>query len=235
MVGLPENSPGFFVGEIFAGQFDCDLPIPAPGIGHDSGCGIRKTQTRKLQLLERRRAKDADVILPHVESLVQGWQLLVVSARFREAALAKGLSGLNYLPISGPKACAEDRLLSSGSCASDTADYFQCAITGRSKPLPIRDFTVKRGPCGICGSVVGKDEPYRLSQPLAATLFAGDPDIQACDELALPGGRTIGCLDGHVFVSSRFLELCLREKFRGFSSWSGRAPNFTALYFGEGM
>lgn len=232
-VGVHIQSWGFSAREMFERQFACELPKAEPVIGYDAGCGVRKVQRRKLQIVDPRRVKVGDVIEPYVDPLVLGWQLLVVSARFCEILLRSGMSGFEFLPVAGPDARAADLLLSSGNCASDSKDHFQWVITGRSKPIPIREFAVLRGPCGVCGRAVGSDEPYHLSQPLSRSIFEGGPDVQVCDELNLPDDRRVMCLDGNLFVSSRFVEICVREKFRGLSSLKGRAPSFAALYFGE--
>lgn len=232
-VGIHAQSWGFEARGIFDRQLDCDLPKPAPLIGHDAGCGVRKVQRRKLQIVDPRKIKKADVFEPYVDPLVLGWQLLVVSSRFREVLQGSGMTGFEFLPVAGPTASPHELLLSSGDCASDAPDCFQWVIAGRSKPIPIREFRPVRGPCGVCGRLVGGDEPYHLSQPLSESIFEAGPDVQVCDELNLPDDRRVMCLDGNLFVSSRFVDLCVREKFRGFSSLKGKAPNFVGLYFGE--
>jgi len=235
LAGVHLQSDGFSAREAFEHQRECGLPKPEPVIGHDAGCGLRKAQRRKLQLVDARRVRVGDVIEPLVEPLVLSWQLLVVSRRFRDAMMRSGLTGFAFLPIAGPDAAPAELSLDSGNCASDTPDYFQWVIFGRTRPVGVQDFVASHRECRRCGRVDGDSQPYYVSQPMKPAWFEPAKDVQACTELEVRDGRRFMCLSGNFFVSSRLVELCLREKFRGLTGLTGRAPSFTALYFGEAL
>jgi hypothetical protein len=226
------QSEGFSALNIFEDQTSCGLPKQAPLLGHTAGCGLRKKQLYKLQITNPSRIKDGDVIEPHIAPFVLHWQTLVVSARFRETLLASDLSGFEFLPIAGPNASFDELRLTGEKAESDSQDWFQWVITGRTRPIPIQEFTPLRGACARCGASSGFAQPYYLSQPLDLNHFSGGGDIQVNEVLELPDGSVVMSTDGHLFASSRFVEVCLRRKFKGLTGLAGRAACFSALYFG---
>jgi hypothetical protein len=233
LMGADRKSSAYLSGSLFEQQYSCCLPKPAPLMGHDAGCGLRKRQVKKLQLAEAGGLGLDDVVEAVVDPLTHPWQAIVVSARFRDALMASDLRGFGFLPISGPKASPEDRLIEARDCNSDLADCFQWVIFGQAKPIPISEFSLRRGPCSVCTVVIGHEEPYRFSQPLSPALFAGDADVLVSNDVVLPSGQVQSTINGSAIASSRFVEFSVREKFRGLSRLSGRAPHFTALYFGR--
>jgi hypothetical protein len=227
------QSEGFVGGNLFLNQLQCNLPKPDPVIGHDAGCGLRKKQLLKLQVSQSKRIKASDVLEPCIDPLVWSWQVLVVSSRFREALIDSGMTGFSFLPIAGERASSKDLLLSSGSCASDSNDWFQWVIHGRTKPIPIRDFIGgKRGSCEICGRISGDAQPYYLSQPLKPDNFDTRMDVQICENLELPNSKKIMCTEGRLILSSKFVELCVKERFRGLTGLKGNSACFSAIYLG---
>lgn len=226
-----KQSNGFFAGDMFENQQICGLSKPSPVMGHDAGCGIRKKQLRKLKISHPKLIKKADVIVPYIDPLVPAWQVLVVSARFRDCLLNSDFSGFEFFPISELRATSEESLLCNGPSSSDSRDWFQWVITGRTRPIPIKDFIFSRERCQYCNRSVGHAQPYYLSQPLPIKFF--DADVQVCEELSLADGSYIKSDQDHLIVNSRFVELCVKEKFVGFTGLNGNSACFNAIYSGH--
>lgn len=229
------QSDGFLAGVMFRDQLRCGVPNANEAFARYAGCGFQKTQLRKLQIDKRKRTKVGDVIGPYVDLSVWPWQVLVVSSRFRDVMIRSEMTGFSFLPIAGPDANPDELLLSSGPCKSDSSDWYQWVITGRTRPIPIRDFTHVRGACEVCGQLFGEAQPYYLSQPVPLNRFDENDDIQICEQLEMPNGKQITWSASHLFVSSRFVELCVKEKFRGLTGLAGNSACFSALYFGPSL
>lgn len=228
---IDKQVKGFDTRILFEDQASCDLPKPEYVLGSETGCGLYKTQQYKLWMREPRRLGTWDVFRPIVDPQVHEWQMLVVSSAFRELIVSSGMSGCEFLPVAGPSATLEDRRLANGPAKTDLPDWHQWVITGRSNPLPVDEVEIIRGPCSLCGVEIGRDEPYRLSQPFKRSAFSS-ADVQLCDELMVGATRRIRTRETHIFVSSRFVEMCVRAKVRGACSLANRNGAFAALYFG---
>lgn len=232
----PDSSKGFISEGMFENEWPCELPTPELVTGV-RGCSLRKKQIRKLKIGRPDEIRRDDFISASLPFYSFPWQRLVVSARLRDALGESGLSGFSFLPVAGPDASAQDLLLESGLCQTDSADWFQMIIEGRAQPRPIDDFIpVKRADgkreCRICGRQTGEPQ----LQPLfGEDLLSAGADIQVCEDFELPDGTRVMNADGGLYASSRFVEFCLREKFKGLSSLTGRAPHFTALYLGPAV
>lgn len=232
----PDSSDGFISDGMFSDEWPCELPTPELVTGVH-GCSLGKKQIRKLQIDRASKVRSGDFISAWLPFFSFPWQRLVVSARLRDALLGSGLTGFFFLPVAGPDAPAEEVMLESGLCATDSTEWFQLIIEGRTKPRPINDFIpAKRADgkrsCTICGRQTGEPQ----LQPLfSEDLLNRTADLQICDEFRMPDGRHVMNVDGGLIASSRFVEFCLDGKFKGLSSLTGRAPSFSAMYFGPAV
>lgn len=231
----PDSSEGFISDRMYENEWPCELPTPELATGVH-GCSLRKKQIRKLKIGCSGKIRRDDFIsawLPFYSFL---WQSLVVSARLKDALQKSGLTGFSFLPVAGPTASAQDLLLENGVCGTDSADWFQMIIDGRAQPRPIDGMVpVRRADgkheCRICGRSTGEPQ----LQPLFDEVLLSAADIQVCEDFELPDGTRVMNTEGGLYASSRFVEFCVRGKFKGLSSLQGRAPSFTALYFGPAV
>lgn len=233
----PDSGDGFITQGMFENEWPCGLPTPERVTGVH-GCSLRKRQLRKLKVGQRDKIKSSDFLSASSPFYSFPWQKLVITARLRDALLDSGFSGFSFLPIAGEKASAEDMLLEVGSCSTDSKEWFQWVIDARAHPKPITDFiSVKRADgrqdCSICGRKTGDAQRTPLFEE---RLLDSAADVQVCDEFVLPDGqRIMNDFGGELLASGRFVEFCVRNKFKGLSTLKGRAPSFVALYFGPAL
>jgi hypothetical protein len=232
----PDSRDGFISNGMFEREWPCELPTPELVTGVH-GCSLRKRQIRKLKIGSATKVKSGDFISFWLPFYSSPWQRLLISARLRDALQESSLTGFSFLPVAGSDASGESLLLESGACASDSTDWFQWIIEGRSEPRPIDDFvSVQRADgkdrCNICGRHIGDPQ---LQPLIGENLLDGSADLQVCDEFQLPDGKRMLDTDGRLFASSRFVEFCLQRKFKGLSTLTGRAPSFSAMYLGPAV
>lgn len=232
----PESSEGFDAEGMFEKEWPCELPTPERVAGV-RGCSLRKRQVQKLAVRPGAQIKSADFISAWLPFFSFPWQALIVTSRLRDALGNSDLRGFSFLPVAGPGASDEDRLLETGANRTDSADLFQLVIEGRTKPRTISDFlSVERADgkrdCTLCGRRTGDPQQSPLYEE---GTFDSTADIQICEEFELPSGQRIPNTDGELIASSRFVEFCVAGKFKGLSALAGRAPSFSALYLGPAV
>lgn len=234
----PESDDGFITQGMFENEWPCELPTPEFLTGVH-GCSLRKRQVRKIKVGRSGRIKPADFLSAATPFYAFPWQKLVITARLRDALQGSGLAGFSFLPVAGERASAEEALLEAGSCSTDSPEWFQWVIDGRSHPRPITDFIPIQRPldgrqdCSICGRRIGDAQRTPLFEE---SVLDEKTDVQVCDEFRLPDGRRImNDFGGELIASNRFVEFCIKNKFKGLSTLKGGAPNFLALYFGPSV
>lgn len=201
-------------GDVYENQASCGNPPPSFLRIGNNGCGQGKQQIADLFALGKYKKPRTDLFRIVAGPRFPYSRVYGVSARMRDAIIARGFTGCDLRPILDSSRARE-------------AGMFQLTVTGTPQgTMPIDGTLVDPKPCDVCGFVVGGLQGLPPAMRTYPRNYFADLDLQVGDRLSVGTTVIYGGDAPPVFASARFVQMLQEE---GLTGWN-RAADHNAFW-----
>ena len=223
-VDLGSPIDGFNTDGIFQNQYDCAQPPPPGRKPGGRGCGLGKTQIKKLIFEQFKKNTVVELAPVLSQPYCESWRLLVVNRRVYELLTENDVTGVEFRPtLHANRSYSVEELaydfIDSQQIAE--ASFFQMSITKHADAIFVEGLE-QNNPCHQCHWQNGTDltsvAAYKWKFNQLRTV-----DVQAASNYQFPNGQVVH-KKGYdkIIFSSRLVQLIVANRVTGFSKTSNR-------------
>jgi len=197
-------------GDVYEDQANCGNPPPNLLRIGNNGCGQGKQQIADLWAVGKYKQPRTDLFRIVAGPRFPYSRVYGLSARMRDAIVARGLTGCELRPILDASRTRETGL-------------FQLTVTGIPQgTIPIDGALIDPKPCEVCGFVVGGLPGLPSTMRSYPRNYFADLDLQVGDRLSVGTTVIYGGDAPPVFASARFVQMLQEE---GLTGWNRAADH----------